>query len=234
MRKSSSRFILFVCLFFVNTVSNVLALGLDFIERASFNKDGSGKFSIKVDLTKTKKLVSIVQYLNKDYEDFPYRVGYNALCCAQEKLKKVPDIGHVHVKHNQTMLKFTLSFVFKNLPALNNAMHAINEGLDPPSITYFSLNDNLFVREDMNGIAKKLIFYQQHSNCLIKSLNLAAFFKTTTYTTVYNFYNKIESYSNPFSELTADKKTIRIRHHVFAADETEESIGNRVHLAKET
>ena len=82
----------------------------------------------------------------------------------------------------------------------------------------------------MHGIAKKLIHYQKHDTSLVKSLSLTSFFSGITYTTVYTFCKKIQNASNPLSEITKDNETIRITYHVFSADETRESIGNRVHF----
>lgn len=235
MQQKKSRFVVFLCLFFFHSISDSFALGIDFIERTSFNRDESGKFSIKVDLTKVGSLISVIKYL-KGYESIAkligdnntLRVGYNAFCAAQEKIKNIPGISAVRVKHDEKMLTLILKFEFENIQVLNKAVKKINKGIDHPKLTCFSLSDELFVREDMNGIAKKLIFYQQHDNCPVKSLDLDYFFKDTTYTTIYTFHKKIVGFSNPLSVLTKDKKGIRVTHHVFAADETEESIGNRV------
>lgn len=222
----------FLFLFFFHFTTNSYALGIDFVERTYFNKDGSGIFSIKVDLTKTGKLISIIKYLNKDYEGITKLIGYNAFYAAKKRFKKIANISDVRLKHDEAMLKFTLRFAFKNIKALNEAISKTNEGLDPTNITYFSFSDELFVREDANGIANKLLFYQKHDNCLVKSLDLASFFKDITYTTIYTFHNKIIDFSNPLSELTKDKKTIRVAHHVFSVDETEDSISNRIHFEK--
>ncbi|WP_342265519.1 hypothetical protein [Cardinium endosymbiont of Philonthus spinipes] len=232
-------FIVFVCLFFVflfffRSISSTLALGVDFIEKAHFNEDGSGQFSIEVDLTKTSKLISVIKYLNKDYksEGITKSIGYKAFSKAQERFEKIADISQVSVSYNEKMLNFQLAFRFNTIQALNKAIRKINKGLDPSKITYFSLDDGLFVRQDVNGVAQKILFYQQYDNCLIKSLDLASFFKETTYTTIYTFDKEIESFSNPLSELTKDKKAVRITHYVFAPDQIEESIGNRVHYVK--
>lgn len=224
-------FIVFVWLFF--SASNSLALGLDFIERAHFNEDGSGQFSIKVDLTKTSKLISVIKYLNKDYKGITKSIGYKAFSKAKKRLKKIADISEVCVSYNEKMFSFNLKLKFKNIQALNKAMEQINEGLDDPKITYFSLDDGLFVRQDMNGIAKKLLFYQQYDSCLVKSLDLASFFKETTYTTAYTFsHRSIRDFSNKLSRITKNRQKIYITHHVFAPDQVEESIGNCIHFEK--
>lgn len=227
-------FIVFILLFFFQSVSNSLVLGVDFIESAHFKEDGSGQFSIKVDLTKTSKLISVIKYLNKDYkyQGITKSIGYKAFSKAQERLEKISDISQVRVNYDEKMLSFQLMFRFNTIQALNKAIRKINKGLDPLKITYFSLDDELFVRQDVNGIAQKILFYQQYDNCLVKSLDLASFFKETTYTTIYTFYKKIENYSNPLSKLTKDKKTICITHYVFAPDQVAESIGNRLHFVK--
>ncbi len=224
----------FVCLFFFRSISSRLALGVDFIEKAHFNEDGSGQFSIEVDLTKTSSFISVIKYLNKDYKykGITQSIGYKAFNDAKERFKKIADISDVFVRYNEEMLSFELAFRFRTIQALNKAIRKINKGLAPPKITYFSLDDGLFVRQDINGIAQKVLFYQKYDNSLIKSLNLASFFKETTYTTIYTFHKEVEDYSNPLSELTKDKKTIRITHYVFAPDQIEESIGNRVHFMK--
>lgn len=232
MQPRKAGFIVLIWLFFFQSVPNSLALGVDFIERAHFNKDGSGQFSIEVDLTKTSNLISVIRYLNKDYKAITKAIGYKAFSNARTQFKKIANISQVDVKYNEKMLNCALVFRFNSIQALNKAIRKINKGLDPPKITYFSLDDELFVREDVNGIAKKLLFYQQYDNCLVKSLDLASFFKETTYTTIYTFHTEIQDYSNPLSELAKDKKTIRVTHHVFAPDQVEHSIGNRLHFAK--
>ncbi|TSJ80647.1 hypothetical protein [Cardinium endosymbiont of Dermatophagoides farinae] len=229
-------FIVFVLLFFFQSpAANSFALGVDFIERAHFKEDQSGQFSIEVNLKKINKLIWFIKYLNKDYkhQGITKSIGYKAFSNAKVCLEQIPDISHVCVNYNEKMLSFELSFAFNTIDALNKAMRKINRGLDPAQITYFSLDDGLFVRQDVNGIAKKVLFYQRYDNCLIKSLDLASFFKDTTYTTIHTFDKEIERRpSNPQSELTKDKKTVRIIHSVFAPDQVEESIYNCVHFVK--
>ncbi|MDD9139799.1 MAG: hypothetical protein NQ127_02605 [Candidatus Cardinium sp.] len=222
---------LFSCLCFCCATTSSAALGVNFTERAYFYEDGSGLFSLEVDLTKSAKLIAFLKYLNKSYQDIPKLIAYNPLCTLQKTLNPITGITGIIVKDDKkSMLRFKLKFGFKDIEALNKAMIKINEGLDPPEITYFNFSNELFVREDLNGIVKKLIDYQNHSNCLIKSFDLASFFKHTTYTTIYTFHKMIKNYSNPLGELSMDKKTIRITHYVFAADEIEDSIGNRCHF----
>lgn len=232
MQPRKAGFIVFIWLFFFQSIPKSLALGVDFIERVHFNKDGSGQFSIEVDLTKTSNLISVIRYLNKDYKGITKAIAYKAFSNARAQFKKIADISQVDVKYNEKMLNCALVFRFNSMQALNKAIRKINKGLDPPKITYFSLDDELFVREDVNGIAKKLLFYQQYDNCLVRSLDLASFFKETTYTTIYTFHTEIQDYSNPLSELAKDKKIIRVTHHVFAPDQVEHSIGNRLHFTK--
>jgi len=227
-----ARFLVFLLLFFFQSFSNSFALGVDFIEKADFNKDGSGQFSIEVDLTKTSYLISVIKYLNKNYKDITKAIGYKAFSSASTKFEKIAGISQIGIAYDEKMLKFNLVFNFNTLQALNEAIGALNKGLDPPKITYFSLDDLLFIREDLNGIAKKLFFYQEYDNSLVKSLDLASFFKESTYTTIYTFPNTIEDYSNPLSELTKDKKMIRVTHHIFAPDQVEHAIGNRIHFTK--
>ncbi|MGI2298703.1 hypothetical protein ACRRVB_02810 [Candidatus Cardinium hertigii] len=232
IQPQKARFIVFLFLFFFQSLSNSFALGVDFIEKADFNEDGSGQFSIEVDLTKTSYLISVIKYLNKNYKDVTKTIGYKAFSNASTKFETIAGISQVDVAYDEKMLKFKLMFKFNTIQALNKAMGKLNKGLDPPKITYFSLDDVLFIREDLNGVAKKLLLYQQYDNSLVKSLDLASFFKESTYTTIYTFCNTIEDYSNPLSEVTKDKKTIRVTHHVFAPDQVEHAIGNRLHFTK--
>ncbi len=237
-------FIAFVFLFFVQSIPRTAALGVDFIERAYFNEDGSGKFSLKVDLNKTSKCIWATKFLKKDSknkgitkfmgynEGIKKFIGHIVFGKAEAQLKKIADISQVCIRYNKKMLSFKLIFNFNTIQALNKAMRKIHKGIDPPKITYFSINNELFVRQDINGIAQKILFYQKYDNCLIKSLDLASFFKETTYTTIYTFYREVENYSNPLSELTNDRKSMRITHHIFAPDEIEHSIGNRIHFVK--
>ncbi|WP_243018073.1 hypothetical protein [Candidatus Cardinium hertigii] len=235
MQSKKVRFLVFVSLFFFQSLPSSSALGVDFIEKAHFNKDGSGEFSIQVDLKKTRNLIAFIKYLHKlrkDYKDITQAIACHAFNKASERLEQLSDISQVCVKHNKKMLKVELSFSFNHIEALNEAMSKIiHKGLDPPKITYFSLDDKLFVREDINGITKKLLYYQDNDNSLIKSLKLLSFFKETSYKTIYTFHKKIKNCSNPLSKFT--ENTIRITHHVFAPDEIEHSIGNRVFFAKD-
>jgi hypothetical protein len=222
--------VILLTLFWLPVAPQAAALGLDFIERTSFNKDGSGLFSLKVDLTKSSRLIRLIKLLNKEYGGITKLIGYNAFYATKRQFKTMPGISGIRIKHDKKMLKFTLRFEFKTIQALNNAMRKMNQGIDTVPITYFSLSDVLFVREDRHGIAKRLIQYQKHDNCLVKSLNLASFFKEITYTTIYTFPRKIQDASNRFSEISKDGQTIRITHHILSAEETEESIANRVHF----
>lgn len=228
MKRSKIQWIIFGLFFIQRTIPAALALGVDFTERVTFNKDGSGSFSFKIDLKKSRKLIAFIQYISQEYRDMIQCI--DPLQAVEIQCKNIPDIIDVYSKNEKQKHRFTLKFRFKTVEALNKAMLCINQGIDPVPITYFTFSDELFVREDINGIVRKLIYYQQHGRCLIKSLDLAFFFKGTTYTTIYTFPNRIKDFTNPLSLLAKDEKTIYITHYILAADETIESIGNRLHF----
>ena len=155
MIQKKVKFIVIVSLFFFHATPKSFALGVDFTERACFNEDGSGLFSLKVDLTKSSRLISAIKYLNKDYEGITKLIGLNSFFRAKKEFKKMSGIHDVRVQHDDKMLKFTLRFEFDNIQTLNNAVYKINQGMDPTGITYFSLSDEVFVRRGYAWNRKK-------------------------------------------------------------------------------
>ena len=207
------------------------ALGLDFKEKVYFYKEGSGLFSFKVDLSKSKFFIGLMKYLKHDYNTLDKFIGYNIFKTTKKNLKSVPGIKNVSIINDAKLLSFIIQFEFDSINALNKAMDQINQNIHPDiKLNYFRFEDEIFVREDINGIVKKLIHYQAYDPSLIKSIELSSFFKGMTYTTVYTFPRKIKQASNPCSEISKDKKSIRVMHHILSPDQVKDSISNRIHF----
>ena len=206
------------------------ALGFDFIEKVYFSNNGSGKCSFTVDLSKISAIISLLQYIKQDYRKTTKIIGYDAFVAAKQLLRRMRGIHGVRIKYDDNMLKFTIIFHFQSIQVLNEVMKKIHNNMDSTTITYFRLTNNVFVREDMNSIARKLIQYKENDDSLVKSLDLDFFFRDITYTVAYSFDKNIKEFTNPLSVISRNKKTVRITHHVLNKDETRHSISNRIYF----
>ena len=215
-------------LLMVSACSLPFKAGIDVSEKAYFHNDGSGQFTISVNLAKVERFIKMASYYHRDPSRCTRAAVHQAFRQTAKRLKRVPGINKVTTARDSKALRFKLRFEFKNIQALNRAMRKICAHVDKKGMTYFRMSDRSFVRVDTQSIAKRLATHQTYDDSHVTSFDLDTFFKNSTYQFVYSFDKNIKKHSHKLARITQDRRTIILKQCIFAAREKNLSFSNKI------
>ena len=144
----------------------------------------------------------------------------------RNKLLNLPGITQVKAIEDTINYKFGVSFDFKNIQSLNKAMNKLFEDDSAPKgtkdIVYFEMKGNQLIRHDAmdsKSILGKSVALSNTKGG--KSQNaiggMDQVFSTVTYSTNYEFENKIDSTQNENALLSSNMKKVTLKCYPFAA-----------------
>lgn len=209
---------------------------LDLEEKIFLRKDGSGTYSFKIEL-KDSISNSIQQSMQNATIDSSF-IQENALNGSSEQkqliqglsiiekeLKLVQGIENIQLKADDNLFKYHLSFDFKNVPSLNEALKKIagtqfskkeNSSPIPVKSQLISFSNNMLKRNHDENLSKVLQMNQLPQKKDANYLMLASIFKDLKFTSIYEFESEVKSFSNKGAVLSDNKKTLISICHPFA------------------
>lgn len=212
----------------------------DLQENLFLKKDGSGTFSFIIDLSQVKSMMSMFSDLEKAFDE-PEKnpetkkndkknISGNKLSDSFEKTRRrllnSKGISNVKIIDDSSKYNFGISFDFKTITALNQALNILFEEDDTTqaekqALTYFEFKDNTLIRlealDSKSIIGKSSAVSSQKENALSNVFfDAEKLFGTATYTTNYEFQQKIDSVENKEAILSADMQKISLILHPFA------------------
>lgn len=208
--------------------SHPLSFGIDIIEHAHFRPNGSGKFSLIIDLKKCRTFISLAKYISRRHAGLTQAILRRAFRRTKLTLKQVVGVSQVNAAHDPELLYFKISFHFQNIQALNRAMQAMHAYVDQPGVRYFHLDGHSFARVDPQGTLKLIERYHQQDNSCVASFDLRTFFRSATYTTSYLFDRRVKSVSHPQAKLSRSRKRVVVEHCLFCPRGRKLSVRNKV------
>lgn len=218
-----------VLLLSLSSCSHPFDFGIDIIEHAYFRRDGSGKFSLIIDLKKCRMFIYLADYISQRHTGIVQAILQRAFKRTKQHLQKVNGVSLVTAAHDPTMLYFKLSFHFESIKALNAAMQAIHTGVDQPGMQYFHLDQHTFARNDPQGPLKLIEYYQKHDNSYVTSFDLRLFFRNMTYVTSYLFEGReVESASHPRAKFSKSRRRVVVNHCCFCPEGKKLSVNNEI------
>ncbi len=208
----------------------------DLQENLFLKKDGSGTFSFIVSLGDLKSMMSMFEMGKSDNnpekstrtKKSSNEKLSNNFESTRKKLMKIDGISNVKTIEDTINNKFGLSFNFKNVEVLNNAMNRLFEDDTAtekgPDIVYFQWKDNRLIRNeeiDSKSIIGKSGDFTKDTKKSSETLlpfSLDQLFGSVSYSSSYEFENKITESVNPNAELSSNKKKVTIKCYPFAAE----------------
>ncbi len=212
----------------LSSYTNLFECGLDIYETGHMHNNGSGRFEIAADLTKSEQLIEMVGLLANITPDIAKRSVQGVFLGAANSLKSVSGISHITTTHDAKMLHFKLSFQFNSIKALNRAMHQLYTHVDHPGCTYFTMDHRSFVRIDTQNIAQLLAHYYAKADPQIANLIPKKSLNVVTYQLAYSFDKKIKKATNPLSSISEDRFTLFLKQPLVDACEEELSLSNKI------
>ncbi|MDB5225831.1 MAG: hypothetical protein JWN78_24 [Bacteroidota bacterium] len=149
----------------------------------------------------------------------------SAFDSTRQKLMKVAGISNVKTIEDTANFKFGLAFSFSDIASLNKAMNKLFEEdtVKPGTkeIIYFERKGDQLIRNELLDSKSLLGKSGSLSTSMGKKLDNSFFgmdelFATVSYTTNYEFENKIERSGNENSLLSSNMKKVTIKCYPFA------------------
>ncbi len=208
----------------------------DLQENLYFKKDGSGNFSFIVSLGDLKSMMSMFENGKSDdntgksqrTKKSSNEKLSNNFESTRKKLMKIDGITNVKTIEDTVNNKFGLSFNFKNVGVLNSAMNRLFEDdtatEKSPDIVYFQWKDNQLIRNeeiDSKSIIGKSGDFTKDSKKRSETLlpfSLDQLFGSVSYSSSYEFEQKISQSANPNAALSSNMKKVTIKCYPFAAE----------------
>ena len=193
---------------------------IDFLEDITYHRDGSGTYKFTMDMGAIKSMIDGLGDLgdkDKDEDDSTSPDKKDPTSDINEKfdelktkLQDIEGISHFESINDTANYVFGFSFDFKNLAALDKALHKQNDKL-ATSTVLFSGKKRLLSRSNKGSLAES--FQKEMMGDDEDSEMAKAMFEDMKMRTVYHFDRKVKSSSNPNSLISADYKTVTLDYY---------------------
>lgn len=200
----------------------------DLNENLFLKKDGSGSFSFTVDLGEMKSMMSMFDGFGKDMEKkgnvtikkTPLSKMNTEFELKRRELLNTKGISNVKTIEDTINYTFGFKFDFKNIDALNIAMNTLfkDDSTKTEDKKYFAWKNNQLTRfeqlDSKSFLGSSSIM--SGANEANGMFNLNKIFETVSYSTTYEFENKIDSTNNENAMLSSTFKKVTLTCHPFA------------------
>ncbi len=202
----------------------------EFVEEISFNKDGSGRATLTINLSKSKtKIASIMLLDSINGYQVPSKTSIkNKLSEIVEKIKATKGIHNVKNTLNFDEFIITVSCDFDTVEDLNIVLSTFSskkEALAIKKHKHFTYNktNKIFIRSHHFNIGKEF------QNTKMKDRKV---FETASYTGVYRFDSPVKSCTNQQAKISKNKKAVMLRVNAQDIITNKQTIKNKIQLLK--
>ena len=201
--------------FFVFLLSVFLLSGcINITEEIFLAKNGSGKYAMTLDLEKAVEMMDMLKSFAPDSLAGETKEG-NIMDSVKNNFDVFDSIpGITNVKKEQKGDVFTVSFDFKDIASLNEAMRKRNKKTEAQKDLYpcapgsFSFQDTTAF--GMNDAMKELNGAGGSDSSAATMEMFKSMIGDMNYNTIYHLPGKVSSFSNKEAKLDADGKTLRL------------------------
>ncbi len=219
-----------------------LALVLPFIlsacfelrEEISLKNNGSGTYTMLIDMGKSKNLIDIFMKMNEKEEKIGVDEIDSTFVKGAEDLNKMEGISNAQGINDKTNYIFGMKFDFADIDALNDALNEMNRRKYPelesfPSI--YKIEKKNLERTNFFHLKGLTDFSEQSGGDQQKEEQMRNFLKTATFTSVIRLpEGKIRKFSNEKFVLSADKKEIKLQANLLEVSEGKVNLENIVRI----
>lgn len=188
---------------------------INITEEIFLEKDGSGKYVMSLDMEKMMEMVDMMKALAPDSakgKDMDMDGSLmDSLQNSMGDLSSVPGITEFR-KEKKDKNTYQISFRFKDIKALNDAMRKRNEKAANKDDVYAFSRGNFEFRDTTNfGVNNALNDLAGSDSAQAAMEMVRAMMGDMTYTTIYHFPGKVKNFSNKDAKLDSDGKTLRLQ-----------------------
>jgi hypothetical protein len=211
-------------------IASLLTLSscLEITEQMQMHNNGSGQFTLTVDLHQAEPMLEALAGLSDGEEaSEEFDMG---MAETKTRLKNVKGIRNVTQIQSKDGLLSGITFSFDDVSALNRAMNAIQDGDQTKSYFHFS-NGRLerfnTLDEEIEGKVKD----KQNDlkvDVSFLGISIKDLLNDMVYRTEYSFDDPINTVSNKAAVLSQDKRKVTITHYLLDKDREAGSLENTI------
>lgn len=186
------------------------------VEKVFFKKDGSGTYSMTLDMSKFASMMTMFSEGDEKNEmDEALSDMDESFDQTKAKLDNVDGVSNITQNMDKEKLIYTVSFDFRDVDALNNGLNRYFENEeDPQESTFFTAGKKSFTRTAADRLSEAL--GSQMGLGEDPDFDPTVLMADAYYETIIEFERKIRSISN--SEYTQDGNKISLRRLMFDKD----------------
>ena len=214
---------------------------LNITEEIFLEKNGSGKYISTLDMSKMKEMLDMVKAFAPDSSE-----GKDM---DLSKLDSIPDMlgdfsgipGITNIKkEKKDENTYTVSFNFKDINALNEAMKRKNKKdstMAQPKGDFFSFSPGQFNCNDtslsgINDAMKGLNGPSDNDSMAMAMTMIKGMMGDMKYTSIYHLPGKVTNFSNKLATLSEDGKTVTLVLNLFDETQQNKTLLNKIQYKK--
>tara|TARA_A100000171_G_scaffold52365_1_gene70408 strand:- start:1806 stop:2501 length:696 start_codon:yes stop_codon:yes gene_type:complete len=218
--KTTKKFLSIICIL---SLSICLTSCVKIIEKFIFKNDGSGTYSMTVDMSEMAEMMSSLGGADEEVIKIMDEIEVSF----EEKntrMEAIAGVSNWRKEFDQEKLKYTVLFDFANVDALNQGMseyYRDSTEVGPTKLlTFFTQKGKTFQRTDFNGIVDNFKKGLQEDEEEELDLEMAAIlFGDASYKQIVEFDGKIKSVSNKEYAISEDKKSASWEYRLFIKED---------------
>ena len=200
----------------------------DLQENLFLKKDGSGNFSFTIDMSEFKSMMAMFDQAGDEKGEFtikktPQGKLNTTFEITRRKLLNTKGVSNVKAIEDTINYVFGLSFDFKDIETLNKAMNRLFEAdsvkTDQKEKVYFQWKDKQLTRLDVldsKSLFGKTAAISDKNGSTDGMFNINKLFESVSYSTNYEFENKVGATINQNAMLSSNFKRVSLKCYPFA------------------
>ncbi len=190
-------------------------------EIITINKDGSGTFSMIIDLSEVKTMMEGFSEGNSAESESPLGGMEEEYEAMKSKLEYIDGISNIERLTENDGYLVSSSFDFANIEALNKGMNVIyeDENEDGSITEYYKLKGKNFERTALNNFLEDFKEEMGTEELADEDMNLSEIFTDVSYVNMVTFKDaRIKKSSNSDIEISDDGSTMTLKRYIFRED----------------
>lgn len=224
----------YLALYFSLMPAFILSACFEVKEEISLKNNGSGTYTMLIDLSKSKNLVDIFMKMNENEEKIGAEEIDSTFVKGAEDLNKMEGISNAQGINDKINYIFGMKFDFKDVDALNDALNEMNRRKYPELESFpaiYKIEKKNLERINFFHLRGLTDFSEQSGGDQQKEEQMKNFLKTATFTSVIRLpEGKIRKSSNEKFVLSADKKEIKLQANLLEVSEGKVNLENVVRI----
>ncbi len=190
-------------------------------EIITINKDGSGNFTMSIDMSEVKEMVENFSGGKNDDKGSPLAEMQEEFEATREKLAIIEGISNINFVTENEGYVISTGFDFNNIDALNRGMNVVyeDENEDGTQTEYYKLKKKIFERTLSHNLLDQLKEEMGSGDIGAEGMDLATIFSDVAYVNVVTFTDrKVKKTSSDEIKISDDGSTMTLKRFIFRKD----------------